>query len=108
MSGAAFADGHDYRSSIEGVAHDIAGLKGRFSQLQDFSLVEHVRASELKISYRYHVRAPGGRGGWTSAVPRPDDDGIWFYIDFQSSVSGAIFEILERHGVRPCGAGRER
>src|SRR5689334_21912428 len=82
-SGSAF----DYRRSIEEIAHDIERLKGRYSQLKDFSVAEHLKADKHQISYGYHTHKPTGRGGWTSSVPNPDEDGIWFYIDFHDPAS---------------------
>jgi hypothetical protein len=72
----------DYTLSIEGIAHDIAGLKDTYPQLKEFSVAQHLKADKNQISYGYHTHKSAGRGGWTSAVPNPDDDGIWFYIDF--------------------------
>ena len=66
----------DYRRAIEGIADDIAGLKDSHPQLKDFSVTQHLKADKHQISY--------GRGGWTSGVPNPDEDGIWFYIDFHN------------------------
>jgi len=59
----------DYRRAIEGIAHDIADLKNHYPQLNDFSVIEHLKADSYQISYGYHAHTPTGRGGWTSAVP---------------------------------------
>ncbi|MBM4386436.1 MAG: hypothetical protein FJ088_01780 [Deltaproteobacteria bacterium] len=79
----------DYARSIEGIARGIEELKGEYPQLEDFSAAENLKAEEYKISYGYHTHEPEGRGGWASAVPNPDDDGVWFYIDFHSPDSTA-------------------
>jgi len=79
----------DYTHAIEGIARDIADLKGSYPQLKDFSVSENLKADEYKISYGYHTHKPERRGGWTSGVPNPDEDGIWFYIDFHSPSSTA-------------------
>jgi hypothetical protein len=81
--------GLDYKRSIEEIAHDIAGLKKGYPQLKDFSVAEHLRADKHQISYGYHTHKPAGRGGWTSGVPNPDEDGIWFYIDLHDPKSVA-------------------
>lgn len=83
------AAGIDYRRSIEGIARDISGLKERYPQLKEFSVAEHLRADRYQISYGYRTHKAQGRGGWTSGVPNPDEDGIWFYIDFHDPASTA-------------------
>ena len=79
----------DYKRSIEGIARDIAGLKESYPQLKDFSVAEHLHTDRHEIWYSYHTHKPVGRGGWTSGVPNPDEDGIWFYIDFHDPRSAA-------------------
>jgi hypothetical protein len=80
---------HDFRKILLAVAEDIAGLKDDFPQLRDFSPPEHAQPEGLQISYGFHTRQPRHRGGWTSGVPNPDDDGIWFHIDFHDKDSMA-------------------
>jgi hypothetical protein len=89
LSSACFAGNFDYTRAIEGIARDIADLKGSYPQLKDFSVSGNLKADEYKISYGYHTHPPERRGGWTSGVPNPDEDGIWFYIDFHSPSSTA-------------------
>jgi hypothetical protein len=79
----------DYPGVLVALAQEIAWLKGEFAQLRDFSPSEHARADALQISYGYHTHRPQGRAGWTSGVPNPDDDGIWFYLDFHDPSSMA-------------------
>jgi len=89
MSFASSAREIDYQRTITRVARDIAKLKGDFPQLADFSLAQNLQAKELKISYGYHTHQAGRTGGWTSGVPNPDEDGVWFYIDFHDPGSTA-------------------
>lgn len=83
------AGAFDYKRSIGGIASDIAGPKESYPQLKDFSVAEHLQADRHEIQYSYHTHKPAGRGGWTSGVPNPDEDGIWFYIDFHDPRSAA-------------------
>ena len=71
------------------IASDIEGLKKTYPQLKEFSSQENLDVKSLKISYAYRTHKAKPTGGWTSGVPNPDEDGIWFYIDFHnpSSVS---------------------
>ncbi|HZE59182.1 MAG TPA: hypothetical protein VE085_01350 [Burkholderiales bacterium] len=89
LSSTCFADSFDYTRAVEGIARDIANLRGSYPQLKDFSVSGNLTADEHKISYGYHTHRPELRGGWTSGVPNPDEDGIWFYIDFHSPSSTA-------------------
>jgi hypothetical protein len=84
-----FSGDFDYTGPIKRIVTDIANLKSSFPQLEDFSAAENLNASEIKISYGYHTHQPEQRGGWTSGVPNPDEDGIWFYIDFHDVDSTA-------------------
>jgi hypothetical protein len=59
------------------IAADIEALRG-FPQLADFR-AERDRQG-CTIRYQYRCLPPTGRGGWTSAVPNPDPDGVWFYV----------------------------
>jgi hypothetical protein len=77
------SDHRDYKKKlIARIADDIAGLKEAYPQLQDFSVAKHLQADNYVIGYSYHTHEPPRRGGWTSAVPNPDPDGIWLHIDF--------------------------
>lgn len=67
--------------TLAGIAVDIERLKPKFPQLRDFEASRHFDPDRLIISYDYHTHAPGHRRGWTSGVPNPDDDGLWFFID---------------------------
>jgi hypothetical protein len=72
----------DYKKTLRSVARHIASLKKDFPQLKEFSPAKNTDLENLSISYGYHTHQAQHRGGWTSGVPNPDDDGVWFYIDF--------------------------
>ena len=72
----------DYKKILTGIAHRIEALKKDFPHLKEFSPQKNTNLENLSISYEYHTHPAQHRGGWTSGVPNPDDDGIWFYIDF--------------------------
>jgi len=84
MSSAPLAREIDYQRALAGVARDIARLKRDYPQMAEFSIAQHVQAKELEISYGFHTHQAMQTGGWTSGVPNPDADGIWFYIDFHN------------------------
>ena len=62
-------------------ARGIEALKKDYPQLADFSAAKHCQSEDLSISYDFNTHEPERRGGWTSGVPNPDPDGIWFYVD---------------------------
>ena len=78
---AAPAAGRDHVDILKAVARDIEALKPEFPQLEEFSAARHLSVEHAKIDYGFRTHAPERRGGWTSGVPNPDDDGVWFYID---------------------------
>jgi hypothetical protein len=84
--GAADADGV---TTIEAVARGIEELAGRYPQLVEFSISKNLDRSARRISYAYHTHAAEPRGGWTSGVPSPDADGVWFFIDVHAPDSRA-------------------
>ena len=79
----------DYIDRLRAIAQDIAALKPEFTQLSEFSVANSIGTDRLSINYAYHTHTAPRRGGWTSGVPNPDDDGIWFYIDFHDASSTA-------------------
>jgi len=79
----------DYEETVNGVALRIADLKKNFPQLSKFSPVNNVDLKHLNISYEYHTHRAQHRAGWTSGVPNPNDDGVWFYFDFHDPDSMA-------------------
>jgi hypothetical protein len=105
-SAAVFAGGFDYAGAIGRIASDIANLKSTFPQLKNFSVAENANADELRISYGYHTHKPDGLAGWTAGVPNPDEDGIWFYIDFHEVDSTA--QIHTQPITRPFCIGNKR
>jgi hypothetical protein len=74
---------------IEYICVDIEKLKPLYPQLDEFTASKHCDSQQLQISYAFHTHQAEGRGGWTSGVPNPDNDGIWFYIDFHDANSMA-------------------
>ncbi|HKE57802.1 MAG TPA: hypothetical protein VKB46_13910 [Pyrinomonadaceae bacterium] len=74
---------------ITAIGQDIANLKAQFPQLRKFSVSKNVRSERLIIDYDYHTHRSQIRGGWRAQVPEPDDDGVWFYIDFHDPASGS-------------------
>ncbi len=75
------AHAQDRLGILKAIAIDIEKLKTDFPQLREFSAVKHLRAEPPSIGYAFRTHAPERTGGWTSAVPNPDADGIWFHID---------------------------
>src|SRR5882724_6746300 len=74
---------------IQAIGGDIAKLKDKFPQLGQFSVARHVYSDRLTIDYGYHTHRVQHHGGWTAGVPNPDDDGVWFFIDFHAPDSTA-------------------
>jgi hypothetical protein len=79
----------DYRQALQSLARDIQALGREFPQLAKFSAEKNIDLDGLVIDYQYKTHAPHHRGGWTSGVPNPNDDGIWFYLDFHDPDSQA-------------------
>ena len=86
-AGVAPAHAQDRFSILKAIAMDIEKLKSDFPQLRDFSAATHLHTEPPSISYAFRTHAPERTGGWTSAVPNPDPDGIWFYIDLHKPSS---------------------
>jgi len=70
----------DYRTICENIAKDIGLLKDKFPQLKEFNVSNNLDKESCKLRYEYRCHRSNYRGGWTSGVPNPDQDGIWFYI----------------------------
>jgi hypothetical protein len=87
--GSVFGGDLNHVSVLESIARDIAALKQDHPQLQEFSIAKNTDVDNLKISYGYHTHQAESRGGWSAGVPHPDEDGIWFYIDFHDASSTA-------------------
>lgn len=71
-----------YTVAIRAIARDIAELKPAYPQLSEFDPERNLIADRLAITYQHNTHRSTARGGWAAAVPNPDPDGIWFYIDF--------------------------
>lgn len=89
------------------IARDIEDLRGTYPQLRDFSSQENMNAKSLAISYAYRTHKATHPGGWTAGVPNPDDDGIWFYLDFHDPSSTSQIHTQPMTGIRQC-LGRKR
>lgn len=74
--------GAPYRAVMRAIAADIEAIKADYPQLAEFSAARNARPDMLQIGYGFHTHAPPRTGGWTSGVPHPDDDGVWFSLDF--------------------------
>ena len=83
------AAGQDYSETLKSAALEIEGLRHDYPQLMEFSVIKHVSAEDVRIDYEYHTHEPEITAGWLSGVPHPDDDGIWFFIDFHDPGSTA-------------------
>jgi len=68
----------DHTAVCAQIARDIEGLRGEFPQLAEFSAARHLRGCHIDYTFRCHE--PKHQGGWTSGVPNPDPDGVWFHI----------------------------
>jgi hypothetical protein len=90
----------DYAKVTQSIAKEIEGLKKEFPELGDFSPLKN--AHELSISYAYQTHKAKHRGGWTAGVPNPDDDGLWFYINFHDPNSTAQIDTQPATGPAAC------
>jgi hypothetical protein len=89
LGGRGMATEINYSKILLDIAQRIASHKKDFPQLKEFSPSKNTALQNLSIEYSYHTHPARHRGGWTSGVPNPDDDGVWFYIDFHDSDSAA-------------------
>jgi len=76
------ASDSNYLKTIQKIAEEIATLKADYPQLKDFYADKAVEKENLAISYGFKTHQASRGAGWVAAVPNPDEDGIWFYIDF--------------------------
>ena len=79
----------DYKKTLLEISHSIEALKKDYPNLNEFSTANHTKLDDLSISYSFHTHVAQHRGGWSSGVPNPDDDGIWFHLDFHDPNSRA-------------------
>jgi hypothetical protein len=83
------------------IARGIEGLKATYPQLAGFSPA-NVDAATLTISYAHRTHRAQHAGGWTSGVPNPDDDGLWFHIDLHDPGSTAQIHTQPMTGTAQC------
>jgi hypothetical protein len=83
------ADTAKYHEFIKKVSEEILKLKETYPQLKEFSIDKHADIENLSVDYNYHTHDAKHSVGWTSAVPNPDPDGIWFYLDLHDKDSMA-------------------
>ena len=72
---------------LRSIAKGIAELAARCPQLATFDPAAHLHQEGMAIDFDYHTHEPERRGGWASAVPNPDPDGIWLHIDVHDAAS---------------------
>jgi hypothetical protein len=72
---------------LRAVARDLEALGSEFPQLREFSSTAQFDTRSMRIGYSFRTHAPPKTGGWTSGVPEPDDDGVWFSIDIHDPAS---------------------
>src|SRR2546430_2279464 len=89
LASKAHADAVDYARVMQQITNDIAALRTTYPKLADFDAARAFSAAQLTLTYDFHTHAPEARGGWTSGVPNPDADGLWFYIDLHDADSTA-------------------
>lgn len=66
-----------FPATCKAIAADIEKLARQYPQLINFRAVDQ---RECTITYRFNTHRATTRGGWSSGVPHPDPDGVWFYI----------------------------
>jgi len=100
----------NYRDVCLKVAKDIELLKNKFPQLKNFSASKNFEADRWVIVYQYHTHKATHRGGWTSGVPNPDPDGIWFYIGLwdEKDPGAAGAQINTQPAIPTCYIGDRR
>lgn len=82
-------DNESHQNTILKIGRSIEALKVHYPQLKTFTVKDNVDTARLRITYDLNTHEPERHGGWTSGVPNPDADGIWFYIDIHDSDSTA-------------------
>jgi hypothetical protein len=86
-AGVSPAHAEDRLGVLRAIATDIENLKTDFPQLRDFSAAQNLHAEPSSISYAFRTHASDRTGGWSSGVPNPDADGVWFHIDIHDADS---------------------
>jgi len=105
-AGVAPVHAQDRLGVLQAVAADIEKLKADFPQLRDFFAATHLRTEPPAIGYAFRTHAPARTGGWTSGVPQPDADGVWFHIDLHPPGSG--LQIHQQPVTAPLCLGESR
>jgi hypothetical protein len=88
--------------TLGAIARDIERLQPDFPQLEAFSAARNLDAATLQITYAYRTHAARHPGGWTAGVPNPDDDGLWFLVDFHDPASTAQLHTQPMTGPALC------
>ena len=65
--------------SCRTIAADLELLRPEFPALVELRASTAMKR-DCVIEYGWHVGAPAGHGGWSAQVPRPERDGVWFYV----------------------------
>lgn len=78
-----------YTSTLCSIARSIEALKPDYPQLAEFSAAPACDGKALAVMYGYRTTDPPRTGGWTSGVPHPTDEGVWFHFDFHDPDSKA-------------------
>jgi hypothetical protein len=105
-AGVAPAHAQDRFGILKALAMDIEKLKADFPQLRDFSAATHLHAEPPSIHYAFRTHAPARTGGWTSGVPNPDPDGVWFYIDLHDP--GSKLQVHTQPATAPLCLGESK
>ena len=66
-----------FPGTCNSIADDIEKVARQFPQLINFRAADQ---HDCTIRYQHKTHPPARTGGWSSGVPHPDADGIWFYI----------------------------
>jgi len=87
FSGLSWAAGDEHRQALRAIAGEIEILKMEYPQLAEFYAAKYINLEQCYIEYSYHTHPAANKGGWAGKVPNPNDDGIWFFIDFHDPAS---------------------
>ena len=89
-------------ATLVSIATGIEQLRGDHPQLEAFSAATNVDADALRIDYAHRTHRATHAGGWTAGVPNPDDDGLWFHLDFHEPDSTAQVHTQPMTGPPQC------
>jgi hypothetical protein len=68
-----------FPATCAAIAADLETLRPQFPALVEYR-GDTAQKHACWIEYGWHTHRSTGTGGWTSGVPNPDRDGVWFYI----------------------------